>query len=179
MENFMVDLETLGRRPGCIVLSVGGVMFDPESGQLGEEFYTVISQSSCANYDMHIDPDTAEWWRKQSPEAQLVLREAKSPDAPSLKLVCSAIGGFLKPHGTGIKVWGNGANFDNPILAECFRRTGVKQPWEFWDDRCYRTLKNLYPQVKMEKSGVQHNALADAKQQAAHALKIFEYMKNA
>lgn len=177
MNDVMIDLETLGRRPGCIILSIGAVMFDPEAQTLGSEFYTVVNQDSCRlNHDMHIDPETADWWRKQSNEAQKVLREAKLPDAPSLILACGGFAGWLNAARASdqVRVWGNGSDFDNPILAEAFRRTQISLPWQFWNNRCYRTLKNLYPQVAAVRSGTHHNALDDAKTQAQHALEIFK-----
>jgi len=77
----------------------------------------------------------------------------------------------------GATLWGNGSTFDNVILSNAYRAIGVKQPWDFWNDRCYRTLKSLYPHVKLERSGVAHNALDDAKSQAMHAVRIINATK--
>ena len=44
MEHCMVDLETLGKRAGCPILSIGAVFFDPVEKQLGEEFYVVVNR---------------------------------------------------------------------------------------------------------------------------------------
>ena len=178
----MIDLETLGRRPGCAILSLGAVMFDPLTGELGPEFYTVISKESCMALGLHAGPATLAWWEKQSKDARTVLTEAEEATAPSLTMVCKAFGGWLKVNSVEQKdrrVWGNGASFDQPILSEAYRVTGVDRPWEYWGDMCYRTLKNLYPEVALAKSGVQHNALADAKQQAKHLMAIMFRMRNA
>jgi exodeoxyribonuclease VIII len=45
-------------------------------------------------------------------------------------------------------------------------------PWNFWDDRCYRTVKRFAPDIKMNFSGVKHHALADARHQALHLQRI-------
>ena len=46
-------------------------------------------------------------------------------------------------------VWGNGADFDNTILSSSYSETGLEQPWSFRNNRCYRTIKNLSPDVKI------------------------------
>lgn len=45
-------------------------------------------------------------------------------------------------------------------------------PWPHWNDRCYRTLKAMRPDVKMERTGTHHNAVDDATSQARHALAL-------
>jgi exodeoxyribonuclease VIII len=46
--------------------------------------------------------------------------------------------------------------------------------WEFWKDRCYRTIKNCYPDVPFDRRGTHHNALDDARSQALHLIAINE-----
>lgn len=65
-----------------------------------------------------------------------------------------------------IRVWGNGAAFDNVILASAYRRVTAGTPWQYWNDRCYRTVKALHPDVPMQRTGDHHNALDDAISQA-------------
>jgi exodeoxyribonuclease VIII len=69
-------------------------------------------------------------------------------------------------------VWGNGASFDNTILTETYKRLGRTPPWPFWKDRCYRTVKSMFPNVPMERSGTHHNAMDDALTQAQHLIEI-------
>jgi hypothetical protein len=170
MENVMVDLETLGRGPGCVVLSIGAVTFD-ENG-LGEEFYMVVNQESCEEHGLLTDPETLAWWEKQNPEARKVLDEAKTGGVP-LPMALAAFSEYVREYGPGkVKVWGNGASFDNAIIAACYGAIGEKLPWQFWNDRCYRTFKAMFPTVKLERQGTYHNALDDAKTQAEHAVML-------
>jgi len=69
-----------------------------------------------------------------------------------------------------VRVWGNGAAFDNVILASAYRQANITQPWLFWNDRCYRTVKALSPAVTMQRNGTHHNALDDAESQARHLI---------
>ena len=71
-----------------------------------------------------------------------------------------------------IGVWGNGASFDNVILSESYYRAAILRPWPFWKDRCYRTIKTIYPDVELVRSGTHHNALDDARTQAEHLIAI-------
>lgn len=167
-ENVMVDLETLGKRAGCSILSIGAVEFSADG--LGREFYVVVGikgQESLA-----VDSDTLAWWEKQSDEARTVLEEHKASSL-SLGNAIDWLNSFLAPIGRGrLKVWGNGSDFDNAILYAAYAAAGKELPWEFWNSRCFRTLKNMVRNVKpAERSGA-HNALADAKWQAEHASRI-------
>ena len=51
MIHVMCDLETLGRRPGCKLLSIGAVVFGPKG--LGAEFY-----EDCLLYTSDAADDT-------------------------------------------------------------------------------------------------------------------------
>ena len=73
-----------------------------------------------------------------------------------------------------IAVWGNGAAFDNVILAAAYSRQRMQCPWRRPNDRCYRTLKALHPEIEFERVGEHHNAIDDAVSQARHALKILQ-----
>lgn len=179
MKHVMVDLETLGRRAGCAVLSIGAVAFDAETGKLGPEFYQVVKLTSCEEAGLHVDPETVAWWEKQNPEAQKVLKQARAvrgnkPLAKSLELFNE----YLYQFGSrSVHVWGNGSDFDNAILINCYAAASVKNGWEFWNNRCFRTLKGFAPHIKTERTGTYHNALDDAKTQALHAIKVFQHLK--
>lgn len=165
--HFSVDLETLGRRPGCKILSIGAVVITPSG--LGREFYVTLTTED--QHGLHEDPETIEWWSKQSPEARRVMTEPKTSfvsGMTSFREWCALLGGPRS-----IAPWGNGADFDNAILHCAFDAAGVDCPWEFWQNRCYRTLKNLGGAPKLSKrEGVYHNALDDAKTQGLHAIEI-------
>lgn len=176
MRDVMQDLETLGRRAGCAILSVGAVGFDPKTGELGEEYYRVVQLDSCVDAGLHIDPETIAWWEKQNPEAQKVLKQARAKRGNrTLVKTLNEFNEFLSQYGPkAVRLWGNGSDFDNAIMINCYAAAGITPGWDFWNNRCYRTLKNLHPTIKMDRTGVYHNALDDAKSQATHALKIFK-----
>lgn len=172
----MIDLETLGKKPGCVILSIGAVMFDPKTQTLGPEFYEVISMKSCAKVGLVSDPSTLAWWDKQDIEARTVIAQAQS--AKTSKPITTVLKDFkawYQEHSVEKAnrwVWGNGASFDAPILEATYEACGLIAPWEFWGNMCYRSLKNLHPEIKREREGTHHNALDDAKYQALHLMDI-------
>lgn len=172
MNNIMLDLETLGTKPGCIILSIGAVFFGKDG--LGEEFYRVISTPKSEKIGLGTDRDTVEWWNAQSREARKVIEVAAGPFNYSPIVAAASFSDFVDLHGNrdSVQVWGNGSDFDQPILAELYYRVGVPLPWKFWNNRCYRTLKYIDPSEKLVRVGTYHNALDDAKSQAEHAVRI-------
>ncbi len=172
MEHVMIDLETLGRRAGCAILSIGAVAFDPKTKTLGKELYVVVNRQSCNAAELHEDLETLDWWNKQNEAAKTVLTEATNGGV-SLTAALDQLTEYLAQFGhKKVKVWGNGSDFDNAILTGCYAAIGRNIPWDFWNNRCYRTLKSLQPQIKLARQGTYHNALDDAKSQATHALQL-------
>lgn len=169
MNDVMVDLETLGTLPGSAILSIGAVAFD-EFGVGDEEFYMPITRGSCEALGLKTSPETLAWWEKQSEEARRVLND---PDGFMLEQALHGFDCWLRENfSENVRIWGNGANFDNPLLACAYEAINVKPCYKFYNERCYRTVKNQYPDVKLERSGTYHNALDDARCQAEHLVRI-------
>lgn len=177
MPNIMLDLETLGTSPGCVILSVGAVEFSPNG--LGEEFHAVINRRTAMAAGLVEDPETVMWWNGQDEGArETVLRSLTTHSDPigyalnEFSYWCHGLGDIDK-----LNVWGNGADFDNPILAHAFKVCGFSPLWNFRNNRCYRTLRTLAPYTKAGKrEGVFHNAVDDARYQAQHAVAILTHL---
>jgi hypothetical protein len=162
----MLDLETLGTRPGSIIISIGATKFD-ERGTYGTPFYMRIDMQSCVDAGLLIDVDTIKWWMKQSDEARAEFQK----ESFDLTTALENFTFWADYPGAVIELWGNGANFDNALLKAAYDKVGLTAPWKFWNDRCYRTLKSMYPHIKMPKrEGTHHNALDDAISQVNHLI---------
>ncbi len=163
----MIDLETVGVTPGCGILSIGACTLDES-----RVFYATINIESCYAAGLKSEISTLSWWNNQDPK---VREEAFSGE---LELI-DALEEFniwlkdIKPEG----VWGNGASFDNAILTVAARVFPKIVLYNTFKDRCYRTVKNLYPDIKADSFiGDKHNALADARHQAKHLHKILTHI---
>lgn len=181
-ENFqrhvMLDLETLGQGPDSVILSIGAVAFEPDTGLVQEtcSFYANVNPQSCVDLGMKIDASTVLWWMQQSDEARAAVQ--LNAGAPSINRALMDFAAWFKVHNDGAPIWGNGSDFDNVILANAYRAASMTQPWKFWNNRCFRTLKNLHPGIKIARSNeTKHNALHDAIHQAYHAVAIFRHRK--
>lgn len=174
MRHIMVDLETLGIRPGCKVLSIGAVEFN-EAHVTKHEFYVEVKREEQGG--LHESQDTLRWWATQPADVRDRLFEDR-PDKLRLRDALVKFNTWLNGFGTpkNICVWGNGADFDNPILTLAYDEMIHKPAWGTWNNRCYRTLKSLAPDVKIERIGSHHNALDDARSQAHHAVKIIQHL---
>jgi len=147
--HIMIDLETMGTRADAPIVSIGAVAFDAKG--IDREFYCTVSLHSAVRSGAVIDPSTVMWWLGQDKIAQDALTD-RQDDAVGLEEGLRHFMQFVCSYGDNLKgVWGNGATFDNVIMHESGKRCGVPM-WEFWKDKCYRTVKGLYPEVKMERA---------------------------
>lgn len=161
--HIMIDIETLGTTPDCVVLSFGAVKFDPYTSvdpydkvhfKVDVESQTLAGRTICDN--------TLEWWSKQSVEIQEDAFNSadRLPVEDFLKKIskyCVAADGL----------WAHGLNFDVGILENLFRQYKTPVPWDFRKLRDTRTLFDLCktdPRTNIRKNA--HNAAEDAYWQA-------------
>lgn len=167
----MVDLETTGSTPGSGILSIGAVAF--RLGQPESSWHCFaagpIARSSCLAIGLREDQDTLEWWSRQAPKASVLLRDASRPVGPGVARIVEALIDFANwlPN-PDILLWGNGADFDNALLASAYRAAALLPPWKFYLSRCYRTMKNMTPVLAPPFQGLKHSALDDALHQTRH-----------
>jgi hypothetical protein len=167
-KNVMLDLETLGTKPGCKILSIGAVEFNAEG--LGEQFYIEIDRNKQGG--LFEQDQTVKWWGEQSVEAKGTLFAPKDVSIwAALFQFSSWLDGVNPDH--PINIWGNGSDFDNVLIQEAYEQSRILKPWSYGRNRCYKTLKRIIKGVEESKfEGVKHNALADAIHQANHCTKL-------
>ncbi len=180
MKHIMLDLETLDTTSSAVVISIGAVAFDPETDALGDKFYVEMTEDTAAQQarGRTISGDTVRWWMRQGQAAQQLFA---SPAPPGVTRVTTyeALSGFslfVAANGDrDAELWGNGADFDNAVLGSLYDAFGIRKPWSYGRNRCYRTMKNIGvgPRKPQVREGVHHNALDDAITQAVHLQEIF------
>src|SRR5215217_6908616 len=168
--NIMLDLETLGTSPGCKILGIGA---------------TVMGRSKVRyeSFEMyaHRDPQTrlveekatVDWWNSQKPEVRdLVL---SNPKSMPLSSVLFAFSEWLEELDCVPIIWGNSASFDCRILEFAYKIYNIPVPWNFRNEMCFRTLKNLPHGVTAPvPTGLKHTPLVDAMAQAQWAEDIYD-----
>ncbi|MGZ0803231.1 3'-5' exoribonuclease domain-containing protein [Kluyvera ascorbata] len=178
--HLMVDLETMGNKSNAPIVSIGAVFFDPNSGNTGAEFYTVISLESSMLFGGVPDAGTIIWWLKQSSEARSAIAMA---DTITLIDALELFSDFISENsdvGSDVQVWGNGASFDNVILRSSYDRANIECPWHFRNDRDVRTMTEMgkaigiNPRYDIPFDGDMHNALSDARHQVKYVSAIWQ-----
>lgn len=166
MSDIMLDLETLGTSPGCVILSIGAVPFN-STGAQDNVFYDRISSADSKAHGFIVEEATEKWWKLQDPSA---YKEATSGTL-EIEEALVRFASYLEKFKTPVKIWGNGADFDNAILAFAYKKLGIPVPWRYSNSRCYRTLAALFPTTKKPASA-SHVAVEDARIQANHAARM-------
>lgn len=160
MQHVMIDLETLGLKPSAIIISIGAVKFDLETGELGGKFYAELDVESQKK-DRSVCESVLKWWSERDGLA-LAAFNGTMPLSAALENLKA----FL---GRNCAVWANGSLFDIAILENAYRSEGG-HPWRY--NRVYdcRTLRMVHERIigkyELEMEGVHHNALDDAIYQA-------------
>lgn len=167
----MIDIETLGKNSNAIIVSIGAVAFDPETGEIGDTYYNVISPYSSEAWGLRPDMSTIIWWMRQSPEARDALF-GKDVEWDTLKPALEKLSLFINNvRGTGPApyIWARDPDFDCKLLQNAFEKCNVKVPWQYNKCLSCRTaeyyFKEKYKSVPVSR-GVYHHALDDAIYQA-------------
>lgn len=179
--HLMVDLETASLANNAYIRAIGACFFDAHG--VSTQFY-----ESCDGPEQegsHVDLETIKWWETQTLEAKAALL---NPKGVTLNNTLHNLRHWIEEEmkvfsmkgdrsDVEVWVWGNGADFDPVILANAYKRCGIELPWRWFNVRCYRTLKNVFRNIRPDEfEGEKHTALADALNQARHASKILRHV---
>lgn len=154
--HLMIDIETLGNKPGCVVTSIGAVVGTLDNG-IDDTFHIRIDPANAQSRGLTLDADTVRWWMQQSSQAQLEVTGGTEPLGKALHDFRT----FIESRNVDY-VWGNAPTFDCAILRAAYEAVGKGTPWSYRQERCFRTLGNLLPQPHIEREGTHHNGLDDA-----------------
>ena len=144
----MLDIETLGLEPGCVILSIGACRFDHD-GPTGEDWYAEIDIADCRGHGLTVDNETYEWWREQGEWAPV---DGETP-------LREALAQLTDWAGDADEWWANSPKFDMAILEAAYDAVGLDAPWAYHELRDVRTVRALPGAVKLEMEGREHHAL--------------------
>jgi hypothetical protein len=185
LKDIMFDTETLGKRAGCVILSLGAVAFDPYAPFDGEhqqislenQFFVKISLESCNEAGLTVDPSTRAWWEEQSPEAvaeafggTTPLKEALEGFSAWLFAVC----GKTDKGDAACNIWSHGEDFDQPIVNHGYEAVGLRKPWPYNGGRDTRTALEM---GGVAYKGTKHMAVLDSLDQALAVRKAFDNLR--
>jgi hypothetical protein len=165
----MLDLESLGTRPDCAILTLGAIKFDPfRPDAFGDSLYLRIDVDQQLSLGREVQADTLEWWSRQADD---VREEALGEhDRVGLEEMYRQLNKFT----VGVNnIWCQGPAFDIVILENIYRQMGWPTPWQFWQIRDSRTLFGVHGDPRVKGKAGLHNALEDCISQAKGVQEIY------
>ena len=173
--HLMVDIETLGARPGSVIASIGAVVFD--ANQIIEEWECLVDPQSCVDVGLKLEVDTIKWWMRQSDDARAKTFGVRAmPVADALNELARWANGV---HGC-TDYWSHGATFDLVMLHEAHIMAKatplVKDFRRARDTRTLYEITGVNPKTFMG-TGTAHNAVDDARAQALAVIESWRTLR--
>jgi len=175
MKHVMLDIETLADTNNAVIVTIGAVKFNIETGEIGSQFYRNIDIDSCLDAGFEVNGGTIKWWMTNNEEAR---KEMAMPGG-HISRVLHDFGVFLKDE--DYHIWANGLRFDTAIVENAYRRLKLKVPWDHRKEMDVRTLVSFAPEIKKEvvknRTNVRHNAIDDCLTQIEYCTKTYNKLK--
>lgn len=195
IKHYMLDIETLSTKPNAVVLSIGAVEFNPETGDIIREFYQELDLQDQP--DRHIDISTIQWWADRCKENESNLDLLAKPKLQRLStlMVLGMLDTFInepqsedlfgyKPRCIelerdefNVAVWACDPDFDIAILNNLYESVYLRCPWRYNEPKSVRTIRLLAEMkgIELPKSKASHNALEDCIRQVKE---VSTFIKN-
>jgi len=167
----MLDLETLGTRPDCAIMTLGAVKFDPfnPDREPGPGIYLRMDIEEQLALGRTVDDSTITWWAEQDPRVRAEAWD--EGDRSSVQDLKRELNRFL----VGVDdIWSQGPVFDIAILEDLYRSQKWGFPWYFWQIRDSRTLFKVANHRLESGRDQAHNALLDCVYQAEAVQSIYK-----
>jgi hypothetical protein len=168
----MLDIETLGTCPDCVVLTLGAVKFDPKTlNEPGPGIYCKPDVDDQITMGRIVREDTMEWWSRQ---AEDVREEALGMDGRiSVEQMLKELNKFC----VGVNnIWAQGTVFDIGILEHLYKQYNMAPNWQYWQIRDSRTLFGTHGDPRVKGKAGLHNALEDCVSQAVAVQTVYKQL---
>lgn len=180
--DMMIDLETMGLGPAPAIIQIGAVLFQPtmafgDGGDIAvypQSFKRTISLQSSLLAGASMDASTLDWWKSQSEDAKNSVCES----TVSLRQALLDFSEFYSEYDVD-HIWSHGAASDVPWLEASFKLLGLEAPWRHTKVRDTRTVFWMAEMTDWERGewkGVAHDALDDARRQAADVVSALRHI---
>jgi hypothetical protein len=157
---FMIDIETLGNKPGEVILEIGIAEFNDQGVVHGENF--LLNVFASIDKGFKINQSTIKWWNDQDGVPTDYLKS----DNPNPIFALDSVSKLLDHD--DIEVWSKGF-MDIVMLEAYFVAYNMSIPWKYYQVRDLRTaLAELNAPIKW--NNVAHTGLDDALMQISKLL---------
>jgi hypothetical protein len=157
----MVDIETLGTKPGSAIARIAIAAFD-HAGTIVDSLDMRLDLTAQEDAGMTVDVDTVLWWLDQSDEARkgAFVEGVKYEPTTALALLSEFVND-IEP----IAIWAHSPSFDITMLECLYDAFGLKAPWSYKVIRDTRTLFGEAGFTMPKGDGVAHVAKDDVARQ--------------
>jgi 3' exoribonuclease, RNase T-like len=162
----MLDQETVGVKPGCVILQTAAVFFDENMNY--ESYNSYISLDNSMKNGFKPEASAMKFWMKQKKE----IADRVWGGSDMLNQTLIELTEFISTR-PQTRVWSRGSHFDFPILEYAYEKFFLPIPWHFRKVRDLRSLMDFF-NVEQEVNEEAHDALADCNSQIVSARKILK-----
>jgi len=169
MNMIMFDLETLSTEPNAAIASIGLVVFNEK--KVIDRCQLNVDIESSMDAGLHVSGSTLKWWLKQDKEAiDPTFNDLNILDLNSaLEVVTASYHEYECED-----VYGNGSIADIQWLNSAYKAIGQRQPWKYYNEMCYRTIRAHLPAIEFVYDGTKHVAVDDAENQARYLIDVMQ-----
>lgn len=185
--DIIVDIESAGMKPGCVVFTAGLTAFNTVTGTFVDTVKVVFPAAQQIMKGLTFDIGTMEWYLEKR-IGKIEEMRASMSYIDDLRVPAQAVHEFIKHHkeeNKDLMLWGNDAGFDLDILEAVMQLVPgctVKQ-MEYYKYGNLKTLRDIYSRVfgyqripKVNRS-LQHEALYDSNYEASIIIEFFREME--
>jgi len=115
---------------------------------------------TCQDVGLDVDASTLEWWLRRDEDARSVLTGGD----PLADALVDFRNWYREQEPD--EIWANSPSFDCEQLEYAYSAVGLVEPWEYHEERDFRTLRSLPVGGDQDQEGTEHDALDDALHQA-------------
>jgi len=181
----MIDIESLGTKPGAVVASIGAIAFEPTyADPIGRSCSSTIDIADAQARGLTIDGDTLAWWMRQSEEARASTFKGEWHLDEALLHLSKFVDETRAFSTEGVvRIWAHSPSFDVALLEAAYKVVGLKAPWNFREPRDTRTLFDLagldFKAFPAEAGAIEHDALSDARHQVRAVVESYRLLGKA
>lgn len=171
MKEVMIDLETWGTSPDCVIRAICLAIFDPR-GAASHDRYTLCDLRATLDQQLEngraVEAQTVEWWRRQSVLLSEYLTAYENEDPAVTKIIANDFHESMIRLDHQIRAVNNG-NGPAAIWSRGYFDIGILQPMmgntlPYYKIRDVRTLDSFVPRVQ---SANPHDPVCDCEAQVA------------
>ena len=171
--DIIVDLETLGIGEDSIIVQVGAIKFNRNTGERLDSFLKNISINTSIAAGFKLETEVYNWWMEQNKKVRASVFNNKNK---SVREVMVELNNFIKGADA---IWSH-ATFDFPKIMYHLKALGIPPSFSFRSARDLRTIVDIskLDLGKIPKNEMAHNALVDCEYQLEYLIEGLNKFKN-